>query len=418
MPITLRQAEVQKTNRRMRHPRFPFQVRFRPWEIAPFFIAPVLPGETMRKALTMWRAVSDPLKSPLLGAHYQTFLFYVKHRDLDGRDDFANMMLDPTQSLAAYAQAANVQYYHSGAGISWVQQCLNRVVDWYFREGDEVAGDHKFTTLPIAALTDKSAWDSAINQADRTALADVNVDLNADSTITVSEIDKAMYTWQLLRTQGMTNMTYEDWLASNGVRPSQADLHKPELIRMDSDWQYPVNHIDPSDGSPSSAWVWRRTLEADKDRFFSEPGFVIGVMCVRPKVYLSGQKSTFSDLMTTLYQWMPAVLRDDVQASYKEIAAFSADVFGGNGTSTGNADGVWVDLKDLLLYGEQFVNFDLSATDAGLVALPTAALQKRFVSSTDADGLFAAASPANQIRVDGLTSLSIATTVEETSQRV
>lgn len=52
-------------------------------------------------------------------------------------------------------------------------------------------------------------------------------------------------------------------------------------------------------------------------------------------------------------------------------------------------------------------NFALSATDAGLVALPTAALQKRYAATADADALFVSASPANQIRSDGVVSLSI-----------
>jgi hypothetical protein len=62
------------------------------------------------------------------------------------------------------------------------------------------------------------------------------------------------------------------------------------------------------------------------------------------------------------------------------------------------------------LYGDQFVNFALTATDAGLVALPTAALKKRYVAAADMDGLFsfATATPARkEIRQDGIVSLGI-----------
>jgi hypothetical protein len=70
----------------------------------------------------------------------------------------------------------------------------------------------------------------------------------------------------------------------------------------------------------------------------------------------------------------------------------------------------WVDVRDLFLYGDQFVNFALTATDAGLVALPTAAMQKKYASATDADGLFTSASPANLVRADGVVNLTIAGT--------
>lgn len=73
-----------------------------------------------------------------------------------------------------------------------------------------------------------------------------------------------------------------------------------------------------------------------------------------------------------------------------------------------DANGYWVDVRDLYLYGEQFVNFALTETDAGFVALPTAGLQKRFASATDADAMFAGASPANMIRQDGIMTFNIA----------
>lgn len=409
--MSVRVREVQPARRKMRHPQHPFQVRTRPWQIAPFFIAPVLPGETLKNLLVQSRVVSDPVKSSLVGWWYEKFFFYVKHRDLDGRDTFSAMMLDPSTSLAAFNQAALAEYYHASTTISWVKECLQRVTDYYFRQDGEAWNTYTIGNLPSAQINVTNWLDSAQNDAARAAIADVNVDLNANATITASEVDKAMWTWQLLRTQGMTNMTYEDFLASYGVRPSEVDVHKPELVRYIRDWTYPTVHVEPSTGAPSSALVWKISERADKDRFFSEPGFLFGVCIARPKVYLSKQDGSVTDLMTDLYAWLPAVLRDDVEASLKKVAALNAPL-------KSNTDAYWVDLKDLFTYGEQYVNFALSATDAGLVALPTAALQKRYASSTDADALFSAAAPANQLRQDGIVSLSIATNLEDLTQRV
>lgn len=407
LPLTIREVGA-PGKRIMRHPQHPFQIRFRPWEITPFFIAPVLPGETMRNLLVQARVVSDPVKSSLVGWWYEKYFFYVKMRDLDGRDTFTAMMLDPTTSLAAFNTAANVQLYHGTGTISWVEQCLKRVTEWYFRYDDETWNTEKFTTLPIAKINQRSWLDSVQNDAAHATIADVNVDLNANATITAAEVDKALYTWNLLRTQGMTDVSYEDFLASYGVRPTEADLHKPELIRYVKDWTYPTVHVEPSTGAPSSALVWKVAERADKDRFFSEPGFLFGVAVARPKVYLSKQLGSATDIMTDLYAWLPPALRASPEASLRKIAAVTAPL-------NTNTDAYWVDVKDLFLYGEQFVNFALSATDAGLVALPTAALKKQYASSTDADGLFSAASPANQLRADGLVSLSIATVTADTT---
>lgn len=421
MPLNsgIQVREVTNARRKIRHPRHPFQVRHRPWQITPFFIAPVLPGETMKSLLMQAQVVSDPVKSKLVGWWYETYFFYVKHRDLDGRDTFTTMHLDTSTSLGAFNQAALTEYYHSGAGISWVKECLKRVTEYYFRYEDEAWDDFTIGNLPIVSRSmTKDMWDSAINDTDRAVGADVNVDLDANSTITVSEIDKARAQWEFLQTQGLAHASFEDYLATFGVRPDQRDLHRPELVRFLHQWAYPTNHIDPADGSPTSALVWKLSERADKDRYIKEPGFLFGVCVARPKVYLAGQKATATDLMTDAYTWLPNVVRGDTQMSYKKLAAFSADIFGGNGTSTGNADGVWFDLRDLFEYGEQFVNFALTETDAGLVALPTAALEKWYASATDADALFASASPANQIRADGLVSLSIASTVADTSPSV
>ena len=66
------------------------------------------------------------------------------------------------------------------------------------------------------------------------------------------------------------------------------------------------------------------------------------------------------------------------------------------------------------MYGDQFVNFALTETNAGLVALPTAAMQKRYPAKTDIDGLFVGTTDAARLcRQDGVLSLSIASALED-----
>ena len=135
-----------------------------------------------------------------------------------------------------------------------------------------------------------------------------------------------------------------------------------------------------------------------------------GVTVTRPKVYLANQRGNGAELLDTIYSWLPALMNDDPNTSLKLVPDSSYPIL-----NTTDAGGVWVDVKDLFLYGDQFINFALSDTEAGLVALPTAGLNKRYVASADADALFTSASPANQVREDGIVTLNIAGRQVDTS---
>ena len=58
--------ELPQVGRRERRPKHTFQVEHRPWEIQPFLIAPVLSGETLKQAMVQARAITDPIKHPLV----------------------------------------------------------------------------------------------------------------------------------------------------------------------------------------------------------------------------------------------------------------------------------------------------------------------------------------------------------------
>jgi hypothetical protein len=68
-------------------------------------IAPVLPGETMKNLLLQARVVSDPIKNPLIGWWCEFYFFYVKHRDLDDRDVFTEMMVNPATTTSSLNEA-------------------------------------------------------------------------------------------------------------------------------------------------------------------------------------------------------------------------------------------------------------------------------------------------------------------------
>jgi hypothetical protein len=423
------QGDAPKMGRRMRRPQHRFQIRQRAWQIQPFLIAPVLPGETLRSLLWQARVVSDPLKSPLIGWWAEYYVFYVKLRDLAGRDDFSNMMIDPSQSMAAYLGSSEaVGYYTFDGGIIWVEACLQRVVEEYFRDEGETWNTAAVDSIPLAQVN-LDSWaqnvtldtDMQTFDVDPSSLTSWDAGTGGDPLM-ASEIDKVLRQYQLLKTHGVTEMSFDDYLRSFGIKvPEASDPHRPELIRYARDWTYPTNTIDPSTGAPTSAVSWVISERADKDRFFTEPGFIFGVSVMRPKVYLSAQKGAGVGMLDNAYAWLPAILRSDPQYSWKQFAETEGPL---DGLAIGGTTGYWVDLTDLFMHGDQFVNFALSATDANLLGLPASGsddmheIRGKYVTEAMCEGLFVDDDDSDgktRIRSDGVAVLNIASSLRDMS---
>lgn len=137
-------------------------------------------------------------------------------------------------------------------------------------------------------------------------------------------------------------------------------------------------------------------------RFFPEPGFIFGVSVTRPKVYLERQRGAGVHMLDNAYAWLPAVLSHDPATSLRQYANNAGPL------ATDTTNGYWVDVRDLFVHGDQFVNFALDNT-AGGVALPSAALNKRYPADADVDDLFADDDPGTAVlvRMDGVCDLSI-----------
>ena len=180
---------------------------------------------------------------------------------------------------------------------------------------------------------------------------------------------------------------------------------RPERILSKSDWKFPSKAIDQTDGSIAAAVHWRDRAISAKDRRFKEPGIIIGMACATPKVYLGNQRESTIDHLTRSLDWLPAVLG---QHAFTSLKLFQSTV-GVSGTgplgSIPSSD-YYLDIRDLFVHGDQMVNFALTATDANLVALPSAAGKTRFVSSTDANNLFAD-SGTNKVHAEGRTRLNL-----------
>jgi hypothetical protein len=226
------------------------------------------------------------------------------------------------------------------------------------------------------------------------------------TAVKASEISRYMEIYEFNRMSGLTDMTYEDFLKTYGVHlPEKENPHKPELIRYVKEWTYPTNTVDPTDGTPSSACSWSIREKADKARYFAEPGFIFGVTLTRPKIYVGNATSAAVMSMNDAKSWLPAVLADDPWTSMRKHEAL-------DGPIPVTAEEYWWDIKDLFLYGDQYINFDGSADKTyNKMNVPDAALSnKQYPSLSKVDDLFideADVSGLTKVRQDGVVSLTI-----------
>lgn len=319
-------------------------------------IAPVLAGETLKNLLLQCRTVSTPLENRLIGHHLEHYFFYVKLRDLDDAEDLVAMLMDASQPGSVdTAGSANAYHYVGSGAPNYVKMCLDQVVKHYFRdEGDTASHVGSVTGLPLAQWSNyKSMIESLIDDAD--------IETGAiTDTQAYPEYAKEYATWQYMSQMQLIEASFEDYLASFGVSIPNEEIRRPELIRMVKNWTYPTNTLD-GDGSINSQVSWSIQERADKDRFLKEPGFLVGYTVARPKVYMSLQDQASVSVLNDAFSWLPALMKNVPETSLKQIAGNSAILpFTAASTPAGGQldadESYWFDVRDLYLYGDQFVN--------------------------------------------------------------
>ena len=209
------------------------------------------------------------------------------------------------------ASAISTLNYVAKGHVDYVSQCLETVVQNYFRDEGETWNSPLIGSLPQAHLAGNNAFDSLMPTSQMTSY-DETISTAGDNAFTVSELETAQMMFEFQRMNGLTKMDYETWLTTYGVKPQSVEQEeKPELLRFIREWQYPSNTVNPTDGTVKSAVSWSLSERADKDRYFKQPGMLFGVSVVRPKVYIGQQKGQVAGLMSNGFTWLPAVLSGD-----------------------------------------------------------------------------------------------------------
>lgn len=370
MVRTLLMQPAAKTERVGRYPKHAFRINELAFCAQPFMLAPVLPGETLTNLFFEARVVTDPIKNPIIGWKKEYYFFYIRISDMLTAS-IKDMFVDPanTDLTATLGVGANsTPFYTAKGGIDYAERCLEQIMLHYFRDEGEAWDDHVTADgVPMVQIRDTYWMDSL---TDKDLMPEGAAIAGATDA---GDLDRLMDAFEQLRALGIANMTYEDFLRSYGIAIPNKDEGKPEMLCRFSDFQYPSNTIDPSSGAPSSAVSWVFKNGHKDPKFFKEPGFVMGISVTRPKVYFSGLAGSLASFMGRAWDWMPNYLGSMPETSLKNFAGDTGPL----GDRTTAPDGHWVDIRDLLLYGDQWQNVTafnvVPATDGSehLLALPT-----------------------------------------------
>lgn len=396
-----------RPERKTRKPAFPVSGTMKPYGLYPVMAHPVLPGETLQSASIKVRNISMPVVNPVGGAWLETWLVYFKLTDLD--PDLTEMFISDSMATTGFTRTTdNERYFAKGGDINWVQLCTSTFYSSYFRhETEPVEGSRWIDAVPQVKINNKS-WYQNMSFQD----SDVTVPITD-----ASDMYKHLQDYQVLQQMGLVEMTYEKYLEEFGVQ-NYREKNDPEILRFTRSWTMPTNIVEPTTGSPTSAWVWGDQTALDKPKKFKEPGFVVMFQCVRPKLYQANiTKSSIGDLWG-FSDWFPIYTANDPTAGIKEISTDANNFIAASRTDPAEKTMIY-DHRDLLMHGEQFVNnwadppYRLP-TSTGLLmndASTPEDLRGEYCLEADINGLFVGTDP--YIYYDGLCLFNITGHVQD-----
>lgn len=390
-------SEAPRMQRRIRRPTHTAYLHFLPHVLTPFLAAPVLPGETLKNAMMQARVLTTPLLNGLTGWWLETYWFFCKHRHLSGGETYMQMMLDLDTDVSGEQSGGTFAAFAEKSGdMEFARQTYVRIVNEFFRgdgedyttsEGASPASDG----LSLVRLKLPGWWDSIIPATALSAPAGIGADTIGSAALdTVGEVAQAIETYNHLRMLGVTNLEYDDWLRSFGVRIAAPQDDRPELIRYTREWQLPSNtvNVDATAQRVSSVVSWSLTERIDKDRRFREPGVLMACMVARPKIYTNRQSAGIGQLTNALGWQSPFALGQF--DAYQEVHGLTGYLF---------------DTRDLYQHGDEWV-YCARGTAPPLMQFPADG-QFNYPPSAFINGVFADGS-SGFVKADIAVSLAIA----------
>lgn len=401
-----------------RNPSFALAGTMKPFGLYPVICSPVLPGETLTDFRLRRRTISLPIVHPLVGAWLETWLVYVKLTDIDHA--LAEMWLSTDMLTTGFTASASSDRYFTRAGqIAYIQKATECVWHHYFRDESE----SNYQTIDGVPMVKRRWYDWTHNLSFTPDDLDVEaLPSNPEGQLTGMDIMSMM---------GMTEMSYEKYLQQYGVskRAAEATLNAPEILRYSQTWTTPVNQIDPVSGAPSSAWSWSDDLKAEKPKRFNEPGFIIVLSSIRPKLFTDAIRYSMNGNLWGFADFFPSYTLSDPAAGIKEIHSDDPAFHDDFGPDDESALSMLYDHRDLLSRGEQFINdwngpYRLPVTSGQRAASEAATMQQLrglYPTLSDINGLFVenAESSPNEARrrayYEGIAEMQITGHVKDTT---
>lgn len=300
-------APATRANRR---PNFPFAGSIKPYGLYPVWIHPVLPGETLQSMVSKARVISMPVKHPMAGAWLEQWLCYVKFTDIDRA--LGQMFISDSVATTGYTFAADTPRYFGSIGqINWVQKCVERIHSaWFMHDGET---RRTIDSVPMVKLNNTSWYQNMMFEP-----TDAAVPVTDASTM-YEHLDG----WMMLQQMQLTELTYEQYLETYGVKSVRQNVGDPEILAFSRSWTQPVNTVEPTTGTPSSAWIWADEFKTTKPKRFDESGFIIVLQTVRFKMYnaLLNLESSMVGNLWGFSDWFPSYNLSDPTARVKQMAS-------------------------------------------------------------------------------------------------
>lgn len=382
-----------------RSPSFPFGLRWKPWQLQPCGLIPVLPGETLTSMMLQMQFWTDPLVATLKNSPwtFEYFCFYTKFRDLPGWESSADglgrdliQMIESGEDLSANQDAdGNTVTYCPPGGIDYLTAAIQRISEVYFREAGQAHSVAALDGLPLAHAFAGGRRDVM----DRLTTASAEDRRAAMPAYVGGLVAEAYQNYAAQRNDAagdLLSMDYEDIIRAAGGKAvvrdvDREDLHIPELIAYSRHFDYGNNTVEPTTGVPAVAFGHRLKQQMRKAYRFPEFGWLVPVVLARPKVFWKNQQGSFATMMQTRASWFMPEDDNDSDAHWLTID----DAVGPLKAlmDTPNTD-YTIDLRSLLWDGEQFLNYAPSATYDAVVTLPEADCDRDYPTSTDVMAVF------------------------------
>ena len=138
----------------------------------------------------------------------------------------------------------------------------------------------------------------------------------------------------------------------------------------------------------------------------------MGISVTRPKVYFSGLAGSAAGFAQRAWDWTPNYAAQMPETSLKFFAAGTGPL----GDRLNDTDGYWLDMRDELLYGDQWQNvlaFPANTANPAtlgaqhMLALPDQALNWKYPTEAMCKAFFTTPASAFYVKQDGYVSLSV-----------